>query len=228
MPYLRISVHGVDSIGVPVRLVSSARCWVHISHDAITCWYDRLRHCLLHLLFLFPVFGASVLEPNLQQKQKSCTFVVQTDPIAAGNNLNVFNSSGKSCFDMSFCNAYKITGILNFNPKIDLEYSFKDTIDIYWNSRCHNTENHNINSNRKTWKGENTWRIRCRCRDYFEVDPWKMLRIKTWYIWVRKISEMSQCEHDIQIRSSNNTKKSLLVSQLLASWAWLYSMEWAN
>jgi len=115
---------------VPVGLVSPARCWVHISHDAITCWYDRLRHCLLHLLFLFPVFGASVLEPNLRQKQKSCTFVVQTDPTAAGNNFNVFKSAGKSGFDMSFSNAYKITSTSNFNPKIDLKYSFKDPIDI--------------------------------------------------------------------------------------------------
>jgi len=61
----------------------------------------------------------------------------------AGNNFNVFNSSGKSCFDMSFCNAYTITSIWNFNPKTVLEYSFKDPIDIYRNSRCHNTKNHN-------------------------------------------------------------------------------------
>jgi hypothetical protein len=45
---------------------------------------------------------------------------------------------------MSFCNAYKITSTSNFNPKIDLEYSFKDPIDIYRNSQCHNTENHKI------------------------------------------------------------------------------------
>ena len=182
---------------MPVRLVSPARCWVHISHDAVTCWYDRLRHCLLHLLFLFPVFGASVLEPNLQQKQKSFTFVVQNYPTAAGNNLNVFNSSGNICLDMSFCNTYKITCISNFNKKIDLEYSFKDLIDIYRNSQCHNTENHNKNYNRKTLKGESTCRIRCRCGDYYQVDPRKMSRIKTWCIWVRKISEMGPCEHDI-------------------------------
>lgn len=65
MSYLRVPVHGVDSVGVPVRLVPPARCGVHVSHDAVACGYDSLSHCLLDLLFLFPVLGTSVLEPHL-------------------------------------------------------------------------------------------------------------------------------------------------------------------
>ena len=72
---------------------------------------------------------------------------------------------------MSFCNAYTSTIISNFKPKIVLENYFKDPIDIYRNSQCHNTKNHNKNSIRKIWKGENTWGIMF--GDYFQVDTGK-------------------------------------------------------
>ena len=55
--------HGV---GVD-RLIRSCRgCWIEISHHCMAG-----REVLLQLLFLFPIFGPSILEPDLRERQTS-------------------------------------------------------------------------------------------------------------------------------------------------------------
>ena len=67
--YLWVPVHGIDGVGVAVRLISSAWCGVHIPHDSVASRYDGLRHCFLHLFLLLPVLGSSVLKPDLRKRK---------------------------------------------------------------------------------------------------------------------------------------------------------------
>jgi hypothetical protein len=49
----------------------------------------------------------------------------------------------KCRFSLSFCDAYKITSMSNFIPKMYLDYALKNSIAVYKSARCRNTQNHN-------------------------------------------------------------------------------------